>query len=284
MKEEGFSRVFSLVKEAVEGGSSPKEEELGWIHPSTLARGCLRAAALELLGAPKAPPDSRTRRIFQVGNASHSRILGYLSHLTLAREVSFLDEEHRIKGRCDAVLFVPDTPGKGEFYALEIKTVSSMEYAFLKKEGPREEHLRQCRIYIWGIARYYGLPLQGGLIYYENRDTLEYMLFPVEPKEEELLPLLTQVKAMLPSVREGKLPEERLPPDHPGHRFCPYLGVCEHGQEAIQRPRKIPDAVLAKIIAERIVAKKGKKRREISLLDLEAELGQDHSVLEDTGP
>lgn len=278
-------KVAALLKGVVEESLSrdENEEELGWIYPSSLARGCILAVALELLGTPKAEPDNRVKRIFQVGSSSHQRILKYFSKVIMAREVPFLDEEYRIKGRCDAILFIPSQrvdglPGSG-FYALEVKTAGSMEYGLIKEEGrPKQEHLLQCLIYIWGIERYYGLPISGGLIYYENRDTLEYMLFPVEYDEAELLPLLERAKAMLPQLREGQLPdgpEDRLPPNHWAHQYCPYLEVCDYGQEAVRQKKGIPDGVLAKIIAERIVAKKKGRRKERSLTELAEELGWD---------
>jgi hypothetical protein len=265
--------MASLLQKVIEESLSSNEtkaEELGWIYPSSLARGCILAVAFELLGAPKREPESRVKRIFQVGNSSHSRILRYFSKVMMAQEVPFLDEEYRLKGRSDAILFLP--PGMGQnpgFYVLEIKTVSSMEYELIKDEGqPREEHLRQCLIYIWGIKRYYGLPIQGGLIYYENRDSLEYLLFPVEDDEALLLPLLERVKAILPELREGRLPEspeDRLPPDHWAHEYCPYLEICDYGQEAVREKKmkgsKLPDKILARIIAEKIVQGQRKKER-----------------------
>ena len=275
----------SLSKDEPEGA----EEELGWIYPSSLARGCILAVALELLGAPKAEPDTRVKRIFQVGSSSHYRILRYFSKVTMAGEVPFSDEEYRIKGRCDAILFIPPELGKVAqgFYVLEVKTAGSLEYGLIKDEGrPKEEHLLQCLIYIWGVKRYYGLPIQGGLIYYENRDTLEYMLFPVEYEEAKLLPLLERAKAMLPHLREGRLPdgpEDHLPPDHWAHEYCPYLEICDYGREAVrqkkqQKQRKrLPDQVLAKIIAERIVKGQRRKKRkgQRSLEELAEELGWD---------
>jgi hypothetical protein len=289
------TEITALLRGVLEESFSRDEDEpetgegLGWIYPSSLARGCILAVAFELLGAPKAEPESRVKRIFQVGSASHHRILNYFSKVLMAREVPFLDEEYRLKGRCDALLFIP--PGISEpsgFYVLEIKTAGSMEYSLIKGEGrPRPEHSRQCHIYIWGIERYYGLPVRGGVIYYENRDTLEYMLFPVEYDEAELLPLLERVKALLPKLREGELPQDpidRLPPDHWAHEYCPYLEICGYGQEAVRQKmvasKEIPDAMLAKIIAERIVIKRRKEKEKErkrkgprSLEELAEELG-----------
>jgi len=295
-EHEVLAKAAALLRGVVEESLSqdetePEEEELGWIYPSSLARGCILAVAFELLGAPKAEPDSRVKRIFQVGSSSHYRILKYFSKVMLAQEVPFIDEEYRIKGRCDALLFIPPELDKAlqGFYVLEVKTASSMAYGLIKEEGrPKEEHLRQCLIYIWGIKRYYGLPIRGGLIYYENRDTLEYMLFPVEYEEAELLPLLERAKAMLPGLREGRLPdgpEDRLPPDHWAHEYCPYLEICDWGQEAVRQKKmngakRLPDKVLAKIIAERIVTKQRqrherRRKGQRSLEELAEELGWD---------
>ena len=295
---EALVKAAALLRGVIEESLSENEdgtgEELGWIYPSSLARGCILAVALELLRAPKAEVDNRVKRIFQVGSSSHHRILRYFSKVVMAQEVPFLDEEYRLKGRCDAILFIP--PELGEvaqgFYVLEVKTASSLEYELIKEEGrPKEEHERQCLIYQWGIKRYYGLPIRGGLIYYENRDTLEYMLLPVEYDEAALLPLLERARAMLPLLQEGKLPdgpEDRLPPDHWAHEYCPYLEICDRGREAVRQQKKgkgakrLPDKVLAKIIAERIVQGKQKSRRRRkkgprSLEELAEELGWDRA-------
>jgi hypothetical protein len=60
------------------------------------------------------------------------------------------------------------------------------------------------------------------------------------------------------------LPDDVLPPDHWAHGYCPYLDICEPGQQAIEwqasQPKTLPDNVLADIIATRIVAKKGAEK------------------------
>jgi hypothetical protein len=73
--------------------------------------------------------------------------------------------------------------------------------------------------------------------------------------------LLARVKTMLEGMEMDQLPLDDVPPpDHWSHRYCPYLGICQPGQEAMEwqskQPKTLPDSVLADIIAKRIVAKK----------------------------
>ena len=95
--------------------------------------------------------------------------------------------------------------------------------------------------------------------------------------------LLERVKSMLAAVDAGQLPDDYLPESHWGHRYCPYLEVCEPGQKAMdwqkKQPKSLPDEVVANMIAKRIVAKKGaekldgkKKKGQRSLSELAEEL------------
>lgn len=273
-----------LLKEAIEG-KLPGDPggRLGFVHPSTLAQGCLLAVAHELLGHPRAEPEARRRRIMQVGSAAHERIMEYLKPFLLAREVPFLEPEYRIRGRCDALLFIPPTLSEEHagFYVLEVKTASSIGFAEVKGAGaPKVEHRRQCLIYQRGLRSFYGLPIRGGIIYYENRDTLEYALFPVQGGEDDLEELLGRLRRVIQLAEQGELPEGpeyRLPDDHWAHRYCPYLPLCPHGRAAVENHRgEMSDALKAKIIAESIVRKQAarkERRRPKSLEELARELG-----------
>ena len=167
-------------------------------------------------------------------------------------------------------------------------------------------------IYIWGLQRYYGLPIErrsrgaevqgskgdfssaplppcsparirGGIIFYEDRDSLEHRLFDVAYDELLMEELLRKVERMWEALREGHLPDDHPPLDHWVHRYCPYLDICEVGREALEYQRKhrkeLPEEVLARIIGERIVRKRRregerrKKKRERSLEELAADLG-----------
>jgi hypothetical protein len=263
-----------------------------YIKPSSLAKGCLLYVAFELQGRPKPPLEARVGRILSVGTDSHRRLQRGLARACLAQEVFFEVPEYRIHGFCDAILYIPPDKTADEstagFWALEFKTTAAGEFDKLKAARiPKEEHVRQAQIYLWGLAEYYrgALPLKGAIIYYENRDTLEHLAYEIYPDPDMMADLLGRVKSMLDDLREDRLPEDVLPLDHWGHTYCPYLEICEPGQRAMAwqaaQPKTLPDQVLADIIARRIVAKKGaekmadpekKKPGSRSLVDLAQEL------------
>jgi CRISPR/Cas system-associated exonuclease Cas4 (RecB family) len=276
----------TILKKVIDGTLSERTarpEPLGYIRPSSLAWGCMLYVAREIQHTPKPDLESRVKRILDSGIASHERIAKYFTGITVAKELSFVDEEHRIRGQCDALIFIP--PGlnadQSGFHVVEIKTTNEMEFDRIKQAGhPREDHALQCMIYIWGIRRFYhDIEPRGGILYYENRNTLEHLLFDVEYEESRLRPLLDQVKTMLAEVRQGRLPEQQEPVEHCS--YCAYLNICDVGQRAVAERKQngggLPDHVLAKIIADRIVKKKklepAKRRSTRSLEELSSQLG-----------
>jgi hypothetical protein len=249
--------------------SLPKEP---YIKPSSLARGCLLYVAYELQGEPKPPLDARVGRILSVGTDSHHRLQRTLERACLGQEVFFEVPEYRIHGFCDGILYarpdqVEDESAAG-FWALEFKTTASTEFDVIRAaHAPKEEHIRQAQIYLWGLDVYFhgAIPLQGAIIYYENRDTLDHMAFEVLPDPAGTAELLERVKSMLEGLESDRLPlDDTPPPDHWSHRYCPFLEICEPGQRAMEwqarQPKEFPDRVLADIIAKRIVAKKGAEK------------------------
>jgi hypothetical protein len=264
-----------------------------YIRPSSLAKGCLLYVAFELQAKPKPPFDTRVGRILAVGTDSHRRLQRALERACLGQEVFFEIPAYRIHGFCDGILYIPPEKSDDEsvagFWALEFKTAAASEFDKVKAARiPKEEHVRQAQIYLWGIREYYRdtVPLKGAIIYYENRDTLEHLALEVYPDPDAIADLLARVRKMLDGLAEGRLPEDDvLPPDHWAHGYCPYLDICEPGQRAMEwqaaQPKTLPDKVLADMIAKRIVAKKGaetmaggakKKSGTRSLLDLAKDL------------
>lgn len=288
MKTPGAIARYARDLLQVDPRSLPKEP---YIKPSSLARGCLLYVAFELRGEPKPPLDARVGRILSVGTDSHRRLQRALGRSLLGEEVFFEVPEYRIHGFCDGILYarpdqVEDQSAAG-FWALEFKTTASTEFDVIRSANiPKEEHIRQAQVYLWGLDVYFrgAIPLHGAIIYYENRDTLDHMAFEVFPDPEGTAELLGRVKSMLGGLENDQLPlEDTTPPDHWSHRYCPFLEICEPGQRAMQwqaqQPKQLPDKVLADIIAKRIVAKKGaekmtdkKKSGTRTLADLAREL------------
>ena len=288
MKTQGSAARYVRDLLQIDPQSLPKE---AYIKPSSLARGCLLYVAFELRGEPKPPLDARIGRILSVGTDSHRRLQRLLGRACLGQEVFFEVPEYRIHGFCDGILYarpdqVEDESAAG-FWALELKTTASSEFDVIKAaNAPKEEHIRQAQIYLWGMEVYFRgtIPLKGAIIYYENRDTLDHMAFEVYADPESIANLLKRVKAMLDGLENDQLPlEDTPPPEHWSHRYCPFLEICEPGQRAMewqsQQPKELPDTVLADIIAKRIVAKKGaekmtgkKKSGTRTLADLAREL------------
>ena len=265
--------------------------DIPYIKPSSLAKGCLLYVYFELQGRPKPPLDARVGRILSVGTDSHRRLQRHLSRACLAQELYFIVPEYRIHGFIDGILYIPPenapTPDAAGFWALEFKTAASSEFDKVRAaKMAKEEHARQAQIYMWGLEKYMGeqIELKGAIIYYENRDTLEHVAYEVPPDPEGIAALMERVRAMLRALEGESLPNDYLPEDHWGHRYCPYLDICEPGQKAMEwqakQPKTLPDQVLADMIAKRIVAKKGaekmiekkQKKGQRSLAELAEEL------------
>jgi hypothetical protein len=248
-----------------------QKPEKPYIKPSSLAKGCLLSVAFELQGLPKPPLDTRVGRILSVGTDSHRRLQRFLSRACLAQEVYFVVPEYRIHGFVDGILYIPlenaPDPSSAGFWVLEFKTTAGSEFDKIKAaKAPKEEHVRQAQIYLWGLEHYFKgqIPLNGALIYYENRDTLDHASYEVAPDPAGIAELMDRVQRMLIAVDSDTLPDDYLPEDHWGHRYCPYLEICEPGKRAMewqaQQPKTLPDEVLASMIAKRIVAKKGAEK------------------------
>jgi hypothetical protein len=269
MKTTGAAARYTRDLLQIDPYSLPKEP---YIKPSSLARGCLLYVAFELRGEPKPPLDARVGRILSVGTDGHRRLQRALGRACLGQEVFFEVPEFRIHGFCDGILYArPDQVGDGSaagFWALEFKTTAASEFDVIRAaKTPKEEHIRQAQIYLWGLETYFKgtIPLRGAIIYYENRDTLDHMAYEVSPDPQGMAELLGRVKIMLAGLEEDRLPLEEVPPaDHWSHRYCPFLEICEPGKLAMEwqaaQPKELPDKVMADIIAKRIVAKKGAEK------------------------
>jgi len=185
-----------------------QKPEQPYIKPSSLAKGCLLYVAFELQGRPKPPFDARVGRILSVGTDSHRRLQRSLSRACLAQELYFVVPEYRIHGFVDGILYIPPEkapdPSSAGFWVLEFKTSAGSEYDKIKAaKMPKEEHIRQAQVYLWGVEKYFDgqIKLNGAIIYYENRDTLDHASYEVAPDPEGVAELMTWISASLVNAR-----------------------------------------------------------------------------------
>lgn len=158
----------------------------GYWHPSSLF-GCLRQAIYASRGtAITDPRDDRSRRILRVGHVFHDYVQGaieqYPSIVGAFREIKFLDEEHRLKGSGDQLVFLwvgpaDAAPSLGsvpfaqllEYVAAGLVRAELQEYktinsrAFHYKDLPKVDHVGQTRTYLH-ILRHVGATTEDGSV------------------------------------------------------------------------------------------------------------------------
>ena len=257
-----------------------------YIKPSSLAKGCFLYVAFELQGKPKPPFDARVGRILSVGTDSHRRLQEGLSRECLAQEVFFEVPSTASTAFATAYCTFPTsepqipTPSASGPWSSKPPPPVSLTRSKRPKSPKRSTSVRPK--FICGVSKNITrarCPLKGAIIYYENRDTLEHLAYEIYPDQGMIADLKQRIKSMLRGLEYGQLPDDVLPRDHWGHSYCPFLEICEPGQEAMAwqatQPKELPDKVMADIIAKRIVAKKGaekmtgkKKAGQRSLADL----------------
>ena len=84
----------------------------------------------------------RLKRIFDNGNDVHKRYVGYLEKAGIVKGKEVSVKNKLFSGRADAILNID-----GKLYVLEIKSMSSRNYAKLKKYGTRKAYL-QLQLYL----------------------------------------------------------------------------------------------------------------------------------------
>lgn len=250
--------IEEVIKRALR---EEKEEEERFVSPSTLSKLCLKACSFELLGIPKPEPSPQRKMFMEAGIEGHRRVIRHLAKICPMREVFFEVREYKVRGYADAIIY---TPNDG-FYVLEVKTIGSFDFERIRAQGPREDHVMQLLCYLWGLERYYGISLRGGVILYENRDSLEHLVFFQDKDLGRILPFLEKLKILSPSLDVPGLPK-----DHPSHKYCPYLEICE-GEKEIEVPK---EKFIAKAVVRRMAGGvKKEKRKKKGLLELAQSLG-----------
>ena len=187
------------------------------IHPSGLGK-CYRAQILKRKGEPESnPPDSRTLRVFKIGNMIHEMIQQYLDK----EAVEVLIEEDDVKGYADIV---------ESNCVTDIKSCHSRAFWWMNKE---EYDIVTQKYNNWLQVAYYGLRL--------GKENIKIV---VVSKDDMCINEYTQktedwrddVEAELYTLRcwwvSGKLPPAE-PRAYGGKecKYCPYSTLCKELEE-----------------------------------------------------
>ncbi|MCY9308831.1 Dna2/Cas4 domain-containing protein [Bacillus inaquosorum] len=226
-------------KERVEQG------RLGKFYPSSIGR-CKRAVVYQMLGYPTKPINGQSLLIMENGTGFHNRMEDIFEKMGIlvAPELSLKDEELRISGRSDAiiwnflkredeqddeeiVLFDPNDSEK-EIYRgpanhiliVEFKSIKNKNYTKLPKSKPKTAHEMQLQLY------FYLTGIKKGIVYYENKDNQESKHYVVEYDEQLINQVKTDIKEILDYADRRELPEKEGNALDVMCRYCDFRNLC----------------------------------------------------------
>lgn len=236
-----------------------EEGRLGKFYPSSIGR-CKRAVVYQMLGYPTKAIPGQNLLIMENGTSFHNRMEDIFEKMgiLIAPELSLKDEELRISGRSDAIIWnylksdeeedaeeivlkakveetFEDENGvektkmvdkvvyqgpANHILIVEFKSIKNKNYAKLPKTMPDKKHEMQLQLYFYltGIRR--------GMVYYENKDTQESKFFHVTYNEELVQQVKADIKEILDYVDRRELPEKEGNALDIMCRYCDFRNLC----------------------------------------------------------
>lgn len=166
----------------------------------------------------------RNKRLMEAGIDRHERIQNKLKEIGVATdddiEIKLEIEDPPIFGFVDGVVDYESFK-----WVLEIKTVDTAKFAARKVSGkPVSYHVIQVLIYM------HILDIDRGFIVYEDRNTLDLYVIPIEMKNryrqhiEKLFGWMRRVRNVV--VDEHTLPMRSFKEDSMECKYCPVSDVC----------------------------------------------------------
>lgn len=236
---------FLTTENAANQQKRINEGRLGKFYPSSIGK-CKRAVVYQMLGYPTKPIPGQNLLIMENGTSFHNRMEDIFEKMGIlvAPELSLKDEELRISGRSDAIiwnflksddeedaeeitLYDPNDKDKviyqgpaNHILIVEFKSIKSKNYLKLPKSKPDKKHEMQLQLYFYltGIRR--------GMVYYENKDTQESKFFHVFYDEELVQQVKSDIKEVLDYVDRRELPEKEGNALDIMCRYCDFRNLC----------------------------------------------------------
>lgn len=234
-----------LVKENQEKQQQRIEEgRIGKFYPSSVGR-CKRQIAYQMLGYPGKPTPGRNLLIMDNGTYFHERMEDTFNRMgiMIAPELKLVDEELRISGRSDAIVWnwlkdpektydnteikLTSTDGKvvyegpqSDVLIVELKSINNKNYEKLPKTLPKMEHRMQLQLYMYLTG------IRQGVVYYENKDTQEQKYFYVEYNIEMVEKVTNEIREIISHLDAGTLPDRPYPPVSFQCQWCDHKEIC----------------------------------------------------------
>jgi len=222
-----------------------KDGRLGKFYPSSIGR-CKRAIVYQMMGYPGKDINGRALMVMENGTSFHNRMEEIFERMgiLIAPELSLKDEELRISGRSDAIIWnylLEDGEEPGEEITLydvkdkdkvvyqgpnnhilivELKSIKDKNFHKLPKSKADKKHEMQLQLYFYltGIRR--------GIVYYECKDSQEPKYYLVKYNEKMVEQVKSDIKYIIEMVDKRELPEKEGNALDIGCRYCDFRNLC----------------------------------------------------------
>lgn len=236
-----------------------KKGRVGKFYPSSVGN-CKRKIAYQMLGYPGKPASGQGLLIMENGTYFHNRMEDIFERMgiMIAPELSLRDEDLRISGRSDAIIwnfmlepeeedgpeielyqFQKDENGRTVYedgkpvldlvykgpnnhvLIVEFKSAKAKKYNdYIPKTKPIAEHEMQLQLY------FYLTGIRKGMVYYENKDNQEQKYHVVEYNEKIVEEVIADIKHVIEHLDNGTMPEREFQPVDVKCRYCDFRDVC----------------------------------------------------------
>ncbi|NQU82424.1 MAG: Dna2/Cas4 domain-containing protein [Parcubacteria group bacterium] len=207
-----------MLKELIDNyySENQREDKIPTKFYISDAGKCPRQLFFKFKQAPKEKLDPRIMRIFEAGEILHNYIYSIFYQLKIGAvfEVN-IPEQELVSGRTDAILCID-----GENYVLDIKTINTMQFKYLK--APKPENIWQLQLYM------HFFDIKKGVLLYLDKDRQELKEFTISYDEKVADTLLDAFKATKSRIESDLVPQAL--PDYPKSwqcKYCAYREICD---------------------------------------------------------
>lgn len=232
-----------------------EDGRIGKFYPSSVGK-CKRMIAYQMMGYPGKPKQGRNILILNNGTYFHERMEATFERMgiMIAPELKLKDEELRISGRSDAIiwnfmkkpdevieddkvikLYKPSYDEEGnetgeelvyeglasDVLIVEFKSSKEKSYNdYIPKTKPDKKHEMQLQLY------FYLTGIRAGMVYYENKNTQDQKYYYVTYNKAIVDEIVADIRFVIAHLDNGTLPEREFQPTSFECRYCDFRDIC----------------------------------------------------------